>query len=65
MNHDNGTTYATKDKLQTMLTEIFDDIEKEQKQKPKKITINETMFIMLISSVTSVAVTATLFLLIS
>jgi hypothetical protein len=60
--NDNGRTYATKDKLETILTEVFNDIEKEQKKKPKKITINETLFIMLISSVTSVAVTSTIFL---
>ena len=60
---DRSATYASKDKLQTMLTEIFDDIEKEQKQKPKKLAFNETLFIMLISSVTSAAVTSTLFLL--
>jgi hypothetical protein len=63
--NDNGRTYATKDKLETILTEVFNDIEKEQKKKPKKITINETLFIMLISSVTSVAVTSTIFLFLS
>jgi hypothetical protein len=60
--NEQSATYATKDKLQTILTQVFDEIESEQKKK-KRFDFSDVALITLVSSVTSAAVTSILFLL--